>query len=568
MVLLDKALQYAEDCVNGREITTWEVVEQCKIFLNDYHGRQYKDDFEFYFDEKKLKIINNLIKLMNFATGYNKGKSILPNLANFQAFLIANVFGWRFKNNPTKFRYNKFLLFISRKNAKGTICSIIVILLMLTEEDYSEMYSICFSKELASELRKQIAQIINNSPAIAKHFKVSKQWTGKIECKLTNSYYQPRTAEPNSNNSVRPALIVADETGGFTTRDNINAMLSGQLSVLNPLYFSTSSAYAESNSIMYEDLDYSRKVLNGEIDNPRYFCLIYYANNDEIWEDSGIYRANPLRIEANYNELREKRERCKIIKSEYEEFVTKNLNIMLESQMEEDLYLDKVLWDKQLRPKDKIYSKFNDREVSVAVDLSRTIDLSSVSIMTKIDGEIFGMSMGFIAEYQVNNENRREELNYYSEEQNGNIVIQKDRNTISVYAICEYIREIESKFNCKIKTIYYDGTYAEILEEQLGEEFDLVELRQTMSILSKYYKRFRDELYEGKIYIADNNVLNYCRSYAIVKTGTVGDILVTKNRKDKRARIDLIQTLAWCYAEYYIEDEPYDPISALDNCNW
>ena len=97
------------------------------------------------------------------------------------------------------------------------------------------------------------------------------------------------------------------------------------------------------------------------------------------------------------------------------------------------------------------------------------------------------MSMGFIAEYQVNNENRREELNYYSEEQNGNIVIQKDRNTISVYAICEYIREIESKFNCKIKTIYYDGTYAEILEEQLGEEFDLVELRQTMSILSKYY---------------------------------------------------------------------------------
>ena len=53
-----------------------------------------------------------------------------------------------------------------------------------------------------------------------------------------------------------------------------------------------------------------------------------------------------------------------------------------------------------------------------------------------------------------------------------------------------------------------------------------------------------------------------------MKTGTVGDILVTKNRKDKRARIDLIQTLAWCYAEYYIEDEPYDPISALDNCNW
>ena len=63
MILLDKAFQYARDCVEGREITTWEVIEQCKIFLNDYENRQYQGDFLYYFDEKKLQVINNLIAL-------------------------------------------------------------------------------------------------------------------------------------------------------------------------------------------------------------------------------------------------------------------------------------------------------------------------------------------------------------------------------------------------------------------------------------------------------------------------------------------------------------------------
>ena len=54
MILLDKALEYANECVSGENITTWEVRKQCEIFLEDYKVNQYKDDFEFYFDEKRF----------------------------------------------------------------------------------------------------------------------------------------------------------------------------------------------------------------------------------------------------------------------------------------------------------------------------------------------------------------------------------------------------------------------------------------------------------------------------------------------------------------------------------
>ena len=104
--VLDKAIEYANDVVEGKEITTWEVKKQCEIFLNDYYNRQKDVKFEFFFSKKKLKRINNLLKLINFATGFVAGKQVLENLSGFQAFFIANIFGWRYKHKSYKFRYN------------------------------------------------------------------------------------------------------------------------------------------------------------------------------------------------------------------------------------------------------------------------------------------------------------------------------------------------------------------------------------------------------------------------------------------------------------------------------
>lgn len=205
MFLLEQALKYANDVVAGTEITTPEVVKQCEWFLRDYEERQFSDDFEFYFDESKLKIINNLLKLFNFATGFVAGKQVLSNLVGFQCFLMANIFGWRYKNNPKKFRYNDITLYIARKNAKTAVVGLIFLLLMLTEQDYSEFYSICLTKELAAEIRKSMVQILDASPLIAKHFTWSKTKIGRIECKITKSFFEPRTAESGKNNSIRPS---------------------------------------------------------------------------------------------------------------------------------------------------------------------------------------------------------------------------------------------------------------------------------------------------------------------------------------------------------------------------
>lgn len=90
MLLLDKAIRYAKDVVDGKEITTKEVKQQCQIFLDDYYEKQYDESFEFCFDEDKLLVINNLLKLFNFATGFIKG-NVLEGLAGFQALFLCAI---------------------------------------------------------------------------------------------------------------------------------------------------------------------------------------------------------------------------------------------------------------------------------------------------------------------------------------------------------------------------------------------------------------------------------------------------------------------------------------------
>ena len=127
---------------------------------------------------------------------------------------------------------------------------------MLTEDEYSEFYSICLDRDLAGEVKKAISQILNASPLVLEYFNIPKTLSGRMECTLTHSFYQPRTSEANRNNSIKPSAFIADEYGAMKDNANVEAMRSGQLSVRNPLMFKLTTAYAEDKSIMLDELEY------------------------------------------------------------------------------------------------------------------------------------------------------------------------------------------------------------------------------------------------------------------------------------------------------------------------
>ena len=91
-MLLEKAKEYANDCISGKEITTFEVKKQCEWFLEDLE-KQNNDYYPYYFDTKQVGIIEGILKLLNFVTGLGvTGKSIYDGLENFQAFFYCQYF--------------------------------------------------------------------------------------------------------------------------------------------------------------------------------------------------------------------------------------------------------------------------------------------------------------------------------------------------------------------------------------------------------------------------------------------------------------------------------------------
>jgi len=559
MKLLDDALKYCKDVTDGTEITTDEVKQQCKKFLYDYEIKQYEENFEFFLCAKKLKIINNLLKIINYATGFVAGKSVYDGIVGFQALILVAIFGWRYKNDKNKFRYRDVVLFIPRKNAKTFLIALIFILLMLTEQNFSEFYSVCIDRDLAKEVRKAMAQIITASPALEKHFFVSESEIGIIKCTLTHSFYYPRTSKANKNNSIRPAAVCADEVGAFTSNDNIQAMRKGQLSVKNPLMFKTTTAYAESDSIMLEELEYDRAVLEGTVTNERIFILLYYALREEVWDDMAIYKANPLRVEENYEEIKSDREIAKIKISEQEELLTKNFNIFLDTN-ELDKYLDIRYWKKC--KVDNI--NFEGKEVIVGVDLSVTTDLTAVSIMYREDNKIYCKSHGFLPEDSL--AERRENIDYRNYAELGYCDIHKGM-TVSYTKVEEYIRRIEETYNCKIISIVTDPMNAKEMMERLSEDFDVIMLKQTYTNLSPATKEFRKLVYDGNVFYEKNELLDWNMKNAITTKGKADDEMLQKENKNKQ-RIDMVAVLIFGMTQLIVEEEKYNAVDTLDKMDW
>ena len=536
MILLERAIRYAENVVAGKEVTTKEVIIQCKWFLKDLEENQYNENFQYYFDKNKLKIINNLLKLFNFATGFVAGKQILTNLVDFQCFFLANIFGWRFKDNSNKFRYNDITLYIARKNAKTALVAITFLLLMLTEQEYSEFYSICLNKELAAEIRKAMVQILEASPLIAKHFDWSDSEVGIIKCKITKSFFKPRTSQSGKNNSIRPAAFVSDEHGNFSDNGNFTAMKSGQRNVINPLLFRTTTAYAIDHSIMQDDLEYIKKVFQGIVKNERQFALLYYAEEENLWNDIGIHQANPLRIEENYNIIREERERALIQESLQTEYLTKSMNYFMPANAgEEFISIDQL---KKCKISD---FDWTGKDVYIGLDLAETEDNTAVAMLTYHEGKIVAKVWAFIPRERILVKSMKEDIDYQSEIKAGNCFGCGDE-VIDYGYVEEFIMDLQEKYQVNIVQLGYDRRNALSSAQKLSNAgIECVEVIQHSRILHAPIKLLKECILNRTFNYEKNSLLEI----NFVNARQTEDTNLNKylNKKKSKGKIDMVMAL-------------------------
>ena len=537
-MLFEMAVKYANDVLDGKEIANKYVKRQCNWFLRDLE-RQHDDDYAYYCDLDEIKKVEGILALLNFATGIGViNKTVLEGLVGFQAFFFVNVFGFRFKANPDRFKNRDITLFICRKNGKTWLVAILFIILLLTEDPFSEFYSICKDRELAGLVKTMIAQVLGASPAIAKYFTIPKTLNGKVLCKLTNSFYQPRTADPTANNGLRPSAYIADETGAFKDAENINAMKSGQLSVKNPLRFNITTAYPESQSIMLEELAYIKKVFDGHIEDDRMFALLYYSEDEYAWDDVGLHQANPLKIEENFAEIRDTRKSAIEKPNQRAEYLCKHMNIFMASNSgEEFVNIDDLRQCK--------ISEFDwrGRSVWLGVDLSMTTDNTAIAMVTEEDLKIYADTWAFVPTERIEEKNRVEKINYYDYIKAGNCFACGDM-VIDYGFVEDMILSIEEKFGVIVMGVGYDRynalSSAQRIERE-GNGIKTVEVKQHSSVLHPATKLTREKILNKEFFYLPNDLFEINVQNARIIENNNKDIYI--NKKKSTGKVDMLASL-------------------------
>ena len=159
-----KAYEFCKEHIN-KDTTPKYVKLQMKDFMRVYEGK----DEKYIISKKKLKQLENILKLLVMPKGLKAGKSLYETTCGYQWLFYTAILCTVYRDNPDKRRYETGVLEICRKNFKTYTIATIFIVLFLTEPRFSKFYSVAPDGSLSREIREAIAETIRSSPIVYEH---------------------------------------------------------------------------------------------------------------------------------------------------------------------------------------------------------------------------------------------------------------------------------------------------------------------------------------------------------------------------------------------------------------
>lgn len=545
------AYKYAYKVAN-RKITAGKYVRmECERFLEDIEECKNSDS-EWYFDLNVYNFIISFQSLFKFADGIKAGMPL--ELAEFQIWIISCLFCFKHREKGYV-KYSKAYIQVSRKQGKSFLLGFIIIIKSLLEQ-YGQFFVCATKKDQASIVVREVKKLLDMSENCVKdRFTIyGKASISKIVSETTLSEIAPLSADHNTLDGLGVDLAVIDEFGAHPNYSLYEVMRSSQTYKLNSQIVIITTAYPNTQtSPAYTERCILIDSYEGKIPRDiRYFSAIYEMDEGDNYEDMENWgKSNPLfvqfpeimkKLESDYNSAKNDAEKLQL-------FRTKNLNEWLSGDALIS-YLDFDEWKKC----EQNEVSFEGEEVYVGVDLSKSTDLSGVSIISKdIYGNIKLKSKAFIPRDVINQKEIADKLPYGAyAEHHPDWLTATEGKFVNQIEIENYIRSIEDTYRCKIKAVCFDSYQALHLMSSLSEDYEVVDVKMTYKNFSPVVKRFREEVYDGNLYYEYNPILNFCVANAITKSDLQENVLLDKKRSANR--IDLLVSSIIAYAEIVDEE--------------
>ena len=558
MIQESKAYQYCEWAIEDDNKKAPHYVKlQCQSWKDIADGK----DQEAYVSEETYEKIEKLLHLMIHPDLH---KPLDESLEPYAAFFITAVFCTKMIDPDDKIEvrfYENALLKIARKNFKTFNAGVIFILLMLTEPRFSRFFSVAPDLKLSKELQIAIKKVIKSSPLLSDELSpVFKTLRSEIRCLLTESEYTPLAYSEDKMDGKLPTAFLADEAGAMDSYP-VEAMRSGQITLVNSLGIVISTEYPNDNNVMIDEVDKGKKVLDGLRDDRRMFSLIYVPD-DYLWQgdtwmhdDLCIYQSNPVACFNNriFRKIVDKRTDAVEYENKRENYLCKHNNIKYKGLGVEG-YIEITKVRKGKRKKDDAWWK--GRKVWLGLDFSMTEDNVSVDMKTyegdtKDDAVLYTRTVGFIPAGRIAQKSKKEGVDYNTLIRSGCCIACGDE-VIDYTAVEDYILTLEDKLGVEIQQIGYDRWNALSSVQKFEKAgYTCVEIKQHSSVLHSPTKWLKECILSGRYQYDENQMLEINFQNARCTEDTNKNKYV--NKKKSGDKVD--QVVGNINSTYLIEQE-------------
>ncbi|MBN2024070.1 MAG: terminase large subunit [Pirellulales bacterium] len=554
-----RVVEYIEGVLSGRIVTG-----RLARLAVERHVRDLAEGAKrgLWFDYEDAQFTLDFVECLCHSKGEWAGRPI--HCEPWEAFLYWVPFGW--KKADGNRRFNTVILIVARKNGKSLLGAAAGHRLTVADnEPGAEVYTFATKKDQARIVHEEARRMVRRSPSLRRRVAMHKD---NLSIEATDSKYAPLASDSDTLDGLNVHGAIGDELHAHPDRGLWDVIETATGARRQPMMWGITTAGRgdDPNSLYQELAGYSRKVLEGLVEDDSWFALIYQmdgATYDEAgaevrpaddWTDEANWiKANPnLGVSVKIDDLRRKAKKAKETPAALANFLQKHLNVEVAAAA---AWLPAGLWDR-CRGEDPLYGpegllpaqieRWRGRPCFAGADLSSVDDLTAVVLAIPMDdGCIDVVPFCWCPRENAIGRQRDRRVPYVTWAERGLLEL-TEGDSVDYDCLRARLRQVRDEWGLDVQEIAMDPHNAIYVATRLADEdgFTVFEHRQGFLSMNDPIKQTQKRLLDRRLRHGGHKVLAWCVSNVVTRTDPAGNIKFDKEAASEKIDLAVAMVMA------------------------
>lgn len=547
---LYKVKQYCDNVLEDKIAVCKHVKQAVLNFKNT------SKDSKYFFDVREAEFAIRFIECLKHSKGAWAKQNLI--LEPWQAFVIANIFGWKRAEDGTR-KHRVAFISMGRKNGKSTLAAAIGLKLFIADkEPGAEIYTAATKRDQARIVHAEATRMVQKSSL---KYRIKIRRDNLIDDE-TDSIYEPLGADVDGLDGLNVHGAILDEIHAHKTRSLWDVLETATGSRKQPLILCITTAGLLGECIYSELKNYALKALYSPEEEDTWFTYIATLDNpdEEVHNPQSWIKANPnLGVSITQEYLAAQYRKAKQSAVGLTNFKRRHLNVDTTYYVgweaaqywptSENWYKDKTTWD--------VLKEYSGKIAFAGADFSSVADLTSIVLAFKIDGNIHVIPFAWVPRKTALNDSESYDIPYFEWAERGLLEIEEG-TSIDYEKIKNFLVKTRNELKINIKEIAVDPHNARYFVQHLSSlGFNIFEHKQSFMALNDPIKTTHRLILAESVKHGNNPILSWSVNNAKLITDTTGNVKFDK--RAEHAKIDILVAAVMAIYRAYIprEDEAH-----------